>query len=438
MTREITLLRHAWPLLLLGCVAGAADAATLIHAGRLIDGVAKQARERVTVVVEGNRIVAVEAGFRAAGSADRVMDLAQATLLPGLMDMHVHITEENVPGYELARYKKAPADYAYDGAVFAKRTLEAGFTTVRDTGDILFNVSISLRNAIDAGKVPGPRIFAAGRIIATTGGHGDFTNGWGPHLLAAPGIQDNLVDGPAEAMRAVRQHYKDGADVIKITVTGGVLSIAKSGLAPQFSDEELHALISTAHDYGMTVAAHAHGLEGMTRAVKAGVDSIEHGTFMSRDLMEVMKKSGTHYVPTISAGKWVYERAQQPGTYPDVVREKALAIGPAIQQKFAEAYRAGVRVMFGTDAGVFPHGQNAREFQYMVEAGMPAMEAIQAATIVPARFLKIDDRLGSIETGKVADLVAVPGDPLADITLLQRVSFVMKDGVIYREPAAQH
>ena len=431
------MLRHAALILLLGLSGAASEAATLIHAGRLIDGIAKQPRERVTVVIDGNRIVAVEAGFRAAGSADRVIDLEQSTLLPGLMDMHVHITEENTAGFELARYKKAAADYAYDGAVFAERTLKAGFTTVRDTGDTLYNVSLSLRNAINVGKVAGPRIFAAGRIIASTGGHGDFTNGWGPHLLAAPGVEDSIVDGPAEAMRAVRQHYKDGTDVIKITVTGGVLSIAKSGMAPQFSDEELRAIITTAHDYGMTVAAHAHGLEGMTRAVKAGVDSIEHGTFMNRELMELMKKSGTHYVPTISAGKWVYEQAQKPGVYPDVVRDKALAIGPQIQKTFAEAYRAGVRVMFGTDAGVFPHGQNAREFQYMVEAGMPAMEAIQAATIVPARFLKIDDRLGSVETGKTADLIAVAGDPLADITLLQRVSFVMKDGVIYSEPAPQ-
>jgi imidazolonepropionase-like amidohydrolase len=353
------------------------------------------------------------------------------------MDMHVHLTEQNAPNFELSRYKMAPADYAFDGAVYAERTLKSGFTTVRDTGDVLYNVSLSLRNAINAGKVIGPRIFAAGSIIATTGGHGDRTNGWGPHLLAIPGIEDSIVDGPAEAMRAVRQHYKDGTDVIKITVTGGVLSIATSGMAPQFSDEELRAVIATAHDYGMTVAAHAHGLEGMTRAVQGGIDSIEHGTFMDRNLMELMKKKGTHYVPTISAGRWVYEQAQKPGAYPDVVRDKALAIGPQIQKTFGDAYRAGVRVMFGTDAGVFPHGLNAREFQYMVEAGMPAMEAIQSATIVPARFLKIDDRLGSVESGKIADLIAVPGDPLADITLLQRVSFIMKDGVIYSEPGAR-
>lgn len=425
-------------VLLFGCLTvAAADAVTLLHAGKLIDGISKQPRERVTVVVEGNRIAAIEPGFRAGTPQDRVVDLAQATVLPGLMDMHVHLTEQNAPNFELSRYKMAPADYAFDGAVYAERTLKSGFTTVRDTGDVLYNVSLSLRNAINAGKVIGPRIFAAGRIIATTGGHGDRTNGWGPHLLAIPGIEDSIVDGPAEAMRAVRQHYKDGTNVIKITVTGGVLSIATSGMAPQFSDEELRAVITTAHDYGMTVAAHAHGLEGMTRAVQAGIDSIEHGTFMDRNLMELMKKKGTHYVPTISAGRWVYEQAQKPGAYPDVVRDKALAIGPQIQKTFGDAYRAGVRVMFGTDAGVFPHGLNAREFQYMVEAGMPAMEAIQSATIVPARFLKIDDRLGSVESGKTADLIAVPGDPLADITLLQRVSFVMKDGVIYSEPGAR-
>lgn len=414
-------------------LAAAAPAATLIHAGRLIDGVSSKAAERVTVVVEGSRIAGIEPGFRDGGPQDQVIDLSQATLLPGLMDMHVHLTEENTPGYELARFKRSQADYAYDGAVYAERTLKAGFTTVRDTGDALFNVSVSLRNAINAGKVVGPRIFAAGRIIATTGGHGDATNGWGPQLLAAPGVTDNLIDGPAEAMRAVRQHYKDGTDVIKITVTGGVLSIARSGSAPQFNDEELRAIVSTAHDYGMTVAAHAHGLEGMKRAVLAGVDSIEHGTFMDRALMELMKKSGTHYVPTISAGRWVYEQAQKPGAYPEIVRVKALEVGPQIQKTFGEAYRAGVRVMFGTDAGVFPHGQNAHEFQYLVEAGMPPMEAIQSATIVPARFLRIDDRLGSVERGKTADLVAVPGDPLSDITVMQRVSFVMKEGVVYQQ-----
>ena len=409
------------------------QAATLIQAGHLIDGIGNRPADDVTIVVEGNRITSIESGLRSGTPQDQVIDLHDATVLPGLMDMHVHITEEASPGYELARYKKAPSDYALDGVVYADRTLKAGFTTVRDCGDILFNVAFSLRNAINAGKIVGPRIFAAGRIIASTGGHGDFTNGWGPHLIAGPGIDDNVVDGPAEAMRAVRQHYKEGADVIKITVTGGVLSIAKSGQAPQFNDEELRAIINTAHDYGLTVAAHAHGLEGMRRAVNAGIDSIEHGTFMDHDLMVLMKAKGTYYVPTLSAGRWVYEQAQRPDAYPEIVRAKALTIGPQLQKTFAEAYKAGVRVMFGTDASVFPHGLNAREFQYMVEAGMAPMEAIKAATIVPAKFLKIDDRLGSIEKGKLADIIAVPGDPLADITVLQRVSFVMKDGVVYKK-----
>jgi imidazolonepropionase-like amidohydrolase len=414
-------------------VAMPLPAATLIQAGHLIDGVANRATGNVTIVVDGKSITSIEPGFRSAGPEDRVIDLRNATVLPGLMDMHVHITEEASPGYELSRYKKSASDYALDGVVYADRTLKAGFTTVRDCGDVMFNVAFSLRNAINAGKIPGPRIFAAGRIIASTGGHGDSTNGWGPHLIAGPGVEDNIVDGPAEAIRAVRQHYKEGADLIKITVTGGVLSIAKSGQAPQFNDEELHAIINTAHDYGLTVAAHAHGLEGMRRAVNAGIDSIEHGTFMDHDLMLLMKSKGTHYVPTLSAGRWVYEQAQKPDAYPEIVRVKALAIGPQLQKTFAEAYKAGVRVMFGTDASVFPHGLNAREFQYMVEGGMPPMEAIKSATMVPAKYLKIDDKLGSIEKGKLADVIAVPGDPIADITTLQHVSFVMKEGVVYKQ-----
>ncbi|HKE46013.1 MAG TPA: amidohydrolase family protein [Steroidobacteraceae bacterium] len=419
--------------LLGACCAMPLHAAVLIQAGHLIDGVANRTTGEVTIVVEGSRITAIEPGFRSAGAQDQVIDLHSATVLPGLMDMHVHITEEASPGYELARYKKSETDYALDGVVYANRTLQAGFTTVRDCGDVLYNVAFSLRNAINAGKIPGPRIFAAGRIISSTGGHGDVTNGWGPHLIAGPGVEDNIVDGPAEAIRAVREHYKEGADVIKITATGGVLSIAKSGQAPQFNDEELRAIINTAHDYGMTVAAHAHGLEGMRRAVNAGIDSIEHGTYMDHELMLLMKSKGTHYVPTLSAGRWVYEQAQKPDAYPEVVRVKALTIGPQLQKTFSEAYKAGVRIMFGTDASVFPHGLNAREFQYMVEGGMPAMEAIKAATMVPAKYLKIDDRLGSIEKGKLADIIAVPGDPLADITTLQHVSFVMKEGIVYKQ-----
>jgi len=412
-------------------LAGAADAATLIHAGRLIDGVSDAARERVTIVVEGNRITAVEPGFRAATPGDEVIDLSAATVMPGLMDMHVHLTSEHSRRSELDSIKKGEADRAYDSVPFAERTLLAGFTTVRNLGD-QFNVSIALRRAIEEGKLRGPRVFTSGRSIGSTGGHADSSNSWGPYLYSDDPRLNTVCNGPDNCREAVRQRYQDGADSIKITATGGVMSIAKSGTAPQFTDEELVAIISTAHDYSLKVAAHAHGTEGMKRAVKAGVDSIEHGTLMDEETMRLMKQQGTHYVPTISAGRWVYEKAQDPSYFPAIVRPKALELGPQIQRTFAKAWQAGVTIMFGTDCGVCEHGSNAREFAYMVEAGMPVMAAIRSATIVPARYLGIDDRLGSIETGKLADIVAVPGDPRADVSVMQRVNFVMKDGVVYK------
>ncbi len=410
-----------------------APAATVIHAGRLIDGVADRAASGVTVVVEGNTIRSVAPGYTPPGPGDTLVDLRDATLLPGLMDMHVHLTSEYSQRAQLDAYTKSEADRALDGAVHAERTLLAGFTTVRDLGDSMLT-SIALRKAIDAGRLPGPRIFAAGKSIASTGGHGDPTNGWVNWLRSDdPGFYNAVCDSADECREAVRQRYKDGSDLIKITATGGVLSIARSGEAPQFTDAELLAIIATARDYGMTVAAHAHGAEGIKRAVRAGVDSVEHGTFMDEETMQLMKQRGTRYVPTISAGRWVYDQAQQPGFFPDVVRPKAIAIGPQIQRTFARAYAVGVPIMFGTDCGVCPHGTNAREFEYMVQAGMPVMEAIRSATIVPARYLGEADRLGSVEAGKLADLVAVPGNPLEDVTALQRVSFVMKDGVIHRQ-----
>ena len=410
------------------------QAATLIHAGRVIDGVSARASVKQTIVVEQGRIVAVEAGYREAQVGDQLIDLRDATVMPGLMDMHVHITSEYSRSSELDRFKKNAADVALDGAMFAERTLQAGFTTVRDLGDS-FTASLALRNAINTGKLPGPRIFAAGKSIATTGGHADPTNGWAQHLGGQNvGPREGVIDGADEAAQAVRQRYKDGSDVIKITATGGVLSIAKNGLNPQFTEEEIRAVVTTARDYGFTVAAHAHGAEGMKRAVRAGVDSIEHGTFMDEETMRLMRERGTHYVPTITAGQWVFDRSQEDGFFPQVVQPKAAMVGPQIQSTFAKAYRAGVKIMFGTDTGVSAHGDNGREFVLMVEAGMPAMEAIQSATIVPARFLDIEDRLGSVQRGKLADLIAVPGDPLTDISLMRQVNFVMKDGVVYRYP----
>jgi imidazolonepropionase-like amidohydrolase len=411
--------------------AGSASAATLIHAGRLIDGVSSAPRERVTIVVDGGRIAAIESGFRAAGAGDEAVDLSGATVLPGFMDMHVHLTSEYSRTSEIDSVKKSEADRAYDSVVYARRTLMAGFTAVRNLGD-QWNTSIALRRAIDAGKVEGPRIFTSGRSIGTRGGHADASNSFGPFLTSEDPRLDTVCNGADDCREAVRQRYKDGADSIKITATGGVLSIAKSGSAPQFTDQELVAVISTAHDYGMKVAAHAHGAEGIRRAVRNGIDSIEHGTFADDEGIRLMKEEGTHYVPTISAGRWVYDHAQDPDYFPAIVRPKALEVGPQIQQTFARAWKAGVRIMFGTDCGVCAHGDNAKEFGYMVEAGMPVMDAIRSATIVPARYLGVDDRLGSLEPGKTADIVAVPGNPLDDVHVLERVSFVMKDGVIYK------
>jgi len=411
--------------------AGTAGAATLIHAGRLIDAVSDVPRERVTIVVEGRQITAVESGYRAAAAGDEVIDLSAATVLPGLMDMHVHLTSEQSRRSEIDAVKKGEADRAYDSVPYALRTLLAGFTTVRNLGD-QFNVSIALKHAIDDGRITGPRIFTAGRPIGSTGGHADPGNAWGPFLTSDDPRLHTVCDSADSCREAVRQRYKDGVDSIKVMATGGVLSQENSGAGAQFTEEELAAIVTTAHDYGLKVAAHAHGNEGIRRAVMAGVDSIEHGTFMDDETMRLMKQKGTYYVPTISAGKWVYEQAQDPTYFPAIIRPKALEIGPQIQRTFAKAWKAGITIMFGTDTGVGPHGANAREFGFMVEAGMPAMAAIRSATIVPARYLGIDDRLGSIETGKLADIVAVPGDPLADIHVMEHVSFVMKEGVVYK------
>lgn len=413
---------------------GIADAATVIHVGRLIDGVSDQARTEHTVIVDAGRIVAIEKGYTAPKAGDELIDLRGSTLLPGLMDMHVHITSEYSRSSELDRFKKDGTDVAIDGVMFAEKTLQAGFTTVRDLGDG-FRASIALRNAINAGKVAGPRIFAAGKSIATTGGHADPTNGWADHLGGKDvGPREGVIDGTAAAAQAVRQRYKDGSDLIKITATGGVLSIAKNGLNPQFTEEEVRAIVQTARDYGFKVAAHAHGAEGMKRAVRGGVDTIEHGTFMDDETIRLMRERGTYYVPTITAGQWVFDRSREEGFFPAIVRPKAAEVGPQIQRTFAKAYRGGVKILFGTDTGVSAHGDNAREFELMVEAGMPPMAAIRAATAEPAKFLEIDDRLGTVMPGKIADLVAVPGDPLADISLMRRVHFVMKDGVVHRRP----
>ena len=413
------------------CAANTAHADTLIHAGRMIDGRSDRAATEMTVRVSGGTITAIERGYTAPAADDDVVDLRSQTVLPGLMDMHVHLTGEYNAGSRLRGFTQNEADLALDAAKYAKRTLEAGFTVVRNLGDS-FNVTVALRKAIAAGDVPGPMIVTAARSLSSTGGHGDPTNGWAQHLVGEPTMQNVIVNSVEDARRAVRQRYKDGADWIKITATGGVLSVAKSGQNPQFTDDELKSIVDIAADYGLRVAAHAHGTEGMKRAVIAGVASIEHGTYMDRDVMRLMKDRGTYYVPTIIAGNWVAEKSKIDGFFPELVRPKAAAIGPLIKQTFADAYEFGVPIVFGTDTGVSPHGDNADEFALMVEAGMPEMEAIQSATSVAADFLDIADTHGTLEAGKQADIIAVPDNPLDDITAMERVSFVMKGGRVYK------
>jgi imidazolonepropionase-like amidohydrolase len=408
-----------------------AAASTIIHVGTLIDGVGNEPAVEVTIVIDGDRIADVHRGFVEPGEGDDLIDLSDYTVMPGLMDMHTHLMFEFSRDTYSEGFFLNPTDYALRATVYAKRTLMAGFTTVRDLGDDGM-VGVSLRNAINAGYVTGPRIFTASKAIGTTGGHADPTNGWCAALRGDPGPEQGVINGADEARKAVRQRYKESADLIKITATGGVLSLAKSGQNPQFTDEELAAIVATARDYGFTVAVHAHGTEGMKRAVVAGVTSIEHGTYMTEEVMNLMKAHGTYYVPTIMAGVAVAQRAEEEDYLPEIVRPKAAAIGPAVKETFAQAYTTGVKIAFGTDSGVSPHGDNWQEFVLMVEGGMPPMEAIQSATIEAARLLRIDDRLGSVEKGKIADLVGVEGNPLADISIMGDVKFVMKAGTVHK------
>lgn len=416
-------------LLLAALSANAAP--VLLHCGRLVDARELRVLPERTVVVDGNRIARVEPGYAEAPGA-AVVDLREHTCMPGLVDLHVHLGSELTSRSFVETFSLNIPDYAVRSIVNAEITLLAGFTSVRDLGNGR-GVAVALRNAINQGRVKGPRIQAAA-YMTSTGGHGDPTNGLRAELMGNPGPERGIVTGADEARRAVRQAYKEGYDLIKIATTGGVLSLARSGDAPLLVDEELQAIVSTARDYGYSVATHAHGAEGMKRAIRAGVQTIEHGTYMDDEAIALMKKNGTWLVPTISAGRYVADKAREPGFFPDVVRPKAMTIGPLAQLNFARAYKAGVKIAFGTDSGVGVHGTNAREFEYMVEAGMPPLEAIRAATYYGATVMGWEDRLGTLEAGKLADIVAVPGDPVGDISAMSRVSFVMKDGVVYRKP----
>ena len=405
---------------------------TYIHSGNLLDVKSGNMLKNKTIIVSDGKVEKIADGFvDPENEQDQVVDLKEMTVLPGLTDMHVHLESETNPKAYLQEFTNNEADNAFSSVGFAESTLLSGFTTVRDLGGS--GVNISLRDAINSGKIEGPRIFTSGKSLATTGGHADPTNGRNRELIGDPGPKEGVVNGPADAAEAVRQRYKNGADLIKITATGGVLSVAKSSSNPQFSLEEIKAITETAKDYGFHVAAHAHGDEGMQRAIIGGVKTIEHGTLMSEETMDLMKKHNVYLVPTITAGKEVSEKAKIQNYYPELVVPKALEIGPKIQNTFGRAYKRGVPIVFGTDAGVYPHGENAREFTYMVEAGMPALEAIQSATLTPAKILQKERELGQIAPGFYADIIAVKGNPLENVKALEDVQFVMKEGKIYKQ-----
>ena len=413
-----------------GTPGSAAATVTAIHCGHFLDVVTGKMQGDTTIVIDGKRIREVTAGSNAPAGAIQI-DLSAQTCLPGLIDSHTHLSSEFGPTTYVDEFHWNLADHVVRSTVYARRTLLAGFTTVRNLGDQQ-NETVALRNAINAGVIVGPRIFTAGVPMGSTGGHADPTDGYRYDLAGDPGPADGVINSPEDAVKAVRLHYKRNDDLIKIMPSGGVLDQSSSGDNPQLTLDEIKAVVATAHDYGFTVAAHAHGAEGIRRAVLGGVDSIEHGTYLDDQDMKLMKERGTWYVPTIIAGDFVAQKAAIPGYYPPQVAAKAAAIGPLILGTAGRAYKAGVKIAFGTDAGVYPHGENAHEFELMVKAGIPPLYAIQAATTHAAELLKHDKDLGSLGAGKFADVVAVPGDPLQNISLLRQVSFVMKEGVVYK------
>jgi len=412
---------------------------TVIHAGALLAQPGRAPISEATVIVADGRIREVRAGYVQASEVTdedepeaevEVVDLRDSFVLPGLIDAHTHITSEYSAGIRLQRLQRSDADSALLGVEYARRTLLAGFTTVRNlgsSGDAIF----ALRRAIRDGIVVGPRILAAGESVSPTGGHSDSTLGYRPRLFDLPGALEGICDGVGACRRAVRAQVKRGADVIKLTATGGVLSNTAAGTEQQFFRDELDAIVQTGHLLGRKVAAHAHGTQGINAALRAGVDSIEHGTYLDEESIRLFLETRAFLVPTVLAGKTVEERARIVGYYPPPVVKKALEVGPAIQSALARAHRGGVRIAFGTDSGVSSHGENGREFVYMVEAGMNEMEVLVAATTNAAELLGLSDEIGSLEPGKAADLIATERNPLVDITELQRVSFVMKAGVIH-------
>ncbi|MBC6951888.1 amidohydrolase family protein, partial [candidate division KSB1 bacterium] len=393
-------------MFMIGMTSPARAQRTLVHAGTLIDGISDKTQNNITLIIEKGRIIAIEKGFTAAKTNDKIIDLKNKFVLPGLMDMHTHLSGQTEKAGYLKRFQLYPPEQALAATQYLKNTLMAGFTTVRDLGGGE-GVDLALRNAVNRGDIIGPRMLVAGKSLAVMGGHADPTNGFREDILGIPGIEEGVINGVESARTATLLAIKRGADWVKITATAGVLSLSGNAQNPQFTEEEIRAIVNTAADFGRKVAAHAHGAEGAKRAIRAGVASIEHGTFMDDETMALMKQNSVYWVPTITAGKSVADSAKIPGYYSPIVVPKALSIGPMIQETFRRAYKAGVPIAFGTDAGVFRHGRNAMEFQYMVEAGMPPMAAIKSATYHTAKLLGKLDELGTLEAGKIADVIAV-------------------------------
>jgi len=413
------------------CLSTTAIAQTsLLHCGKMIDTKNGKVLNKKTIYIEGTMITKIVDGYASAKENETVIDLKSKTVMPGFIDMHVHIEGETSPTRYLETFTQNDADRAYKAAEIAERTLMAGFTTVRDLGGS--GVNVSLRKAIDKGLVKGPRIFTAEKAIGTTGGHADPTNGFKASLMGDPGPAEGVINSPEDARKAVRQRYKNGADCIKITATGGVLSVSKNGVNPQFTQEEANEIVKTAKEYGMHVAAHAHGIEGMQRAIKAGVTTIEHGSLMDKETADLMKQYGTYLVPTLSAGRYVRQQADIPGYYPAIIIPKIMKVDAGIRETMSMVEKTGVKIAFGTDAGVFPHGENAKEFKYMVETGWSEMFSLQSATLTNGVVLDMEGKLGVLDKGYLADIIALDGDPTKDITATERIDFVMKNGVIYK------
>jgi imidazolonepropionase-like amidohydrolase len=403
-----------------------------VLAGQLLAEPATGVVERdKTLVIRDGRIVAIRSGFAVGSESGVVVDLRHSFVLPGLIDSHTHLCHENGPDDKINRVTKTAADLAIDGAYFANLTLQAGFTTVADLGDEN-DAIFALRDGIAAGRVPGPRVLTSGNVISPHGGEGDV---YGYRSDVIKVIQrPNLCSGADDCRRVVRQQIQRGADLIKIVATGAVLSDAAQGVDQQFTNEEMRAIVETAHALGRRVTAHAHGAGGINAALRAGVDSIEHGTFLDAESVKLFRSHGAYLVPTLLAGATVSQWGSDPHTFlSPAARAKALDVGPKMLAMGQRAHAAGIKVAFGTDASVAPHGTNAREFSLLVQAGFSPIEAIRAATVAGADHLGLSSEIGSLAPGKAADLIAVSIDPLQDITALEHVQFVMKGGVVYRQ-----